>query len=151
MNGFRGRKHKSESSVSLKTHLLWLWAAITYLGENVVWRQLCLFLLSPSPFCISKLLVCFPSYKLPLREGFTPVERATISRRPLLFLLYLPPQLSRLSTPPPSLAEWQYHLPPDRKRWTVNLGQSAVKNMTHSSIMKTWQTHTQTHCVHWCT
>ncbi len=117
----------------------------------MAWRQALTFLLSPSLFCISKLLVCFPSCKLPLREDFTPAERATISRRPLLFLLYLPPRLSRPSTPPPSLAEWQYHLPPNRKRWTVNLGQSAVKNMTHSSTMKTWQTQTHTHtlaCTH---
>lgn len=80
------------------------------------------------------------------KRRLTPVERVTICRRPLLFLLYLPPpQLTHPSTPPPSLAEWQYHLPHSRKRWTVNLRQSAVKNMTHSSTMKTWQTQTQTH------
>lgn len=73
------------------------------------------------------------------RRLYSGNESATISRRPLLFLLHLPPRQLSSTTPPPSLAEWQYHLPHNRKRWTVNLGQSALKNMTHSCTMKTWQ------------
>ena len=146
MNGFWSRRHTSESSVSFKpAHTgcelpLHTWKKMRFEDGSHS------FLLSSSLFSVSRLLVCFPSYKLPQWEDFTPAGReSTICRRPLLFLLYLPPRLSRPSTPPPSLAEWQYHLPPNRKRWTVNLGQSAVKNMTHSSTMKTWLAHTHTH------
>lgn len=61
-------------------------------------------------------------------EGHSFSFSTSLVRRPLL-LLWLNDNTTSL---------------PDRKRWTVNLGQSAVKNMTHSSTMKNWQARTHT-------
>lgn len=139
MNGFRGRKHKSKWSVPLKrSHSHWLSAAITYLGQKRGLKFPLLLLCSVSQH------FWFVSLFSLLSCHFTPVERATIYRRPLLFLLHLLPQLSLPlpATPPPALAEWQYHLPPSRKRWTVNLWQSAVKTW-HIHVL--WKLGVYTH------
>lgn len=135
--GICGKKHKSNSSFSPFA----VAGSCHYLPvTNSVFSSLSL------PVQYLKLLVCFPSCKLPQKEGFTPVMgESDYQQKATPFPSGPPSPNSHPPTPPPSLAEWQYLLPHDRKRWTVNLGQSAVKNMTHSSTMKTWQDDSHTH------
>lgn len=136
-SGICVKKHKSDSSFNPFT----VARSCLYLPvTNSVFSSLSL------PVQYLKLLVCFPSCKLPQKEGFTPVMgESDYQQKATPFPSGPPSPNSHPPTPPPSLAEWQYLLPHDRKRWTVNLGQSAEKNMTHSSTMKTWQDDSRTH------
>lgn len=102
------------------------WWAITYLRENVCWSQLCL----PFP---TGLFLCVPSTT---ERGFnTGREGDSAEGHSFYFCTSLGNSRPLLLY----LADWQYHLPPNRKRWTVDLRQIVVKSVTHSPTMKTWQ------------